>query len=384
MGNLTIGIALSSSLAKNFESILDSRLATFTHENNTCTQAQYGGKKDHGTVDALYPLISHIQTRKLEGRVVYCAMLDFETAYPSVSRPQLYTYLHEQGIQGQMLAVIKSLTKSLKVRVLHPHIPPDDYVDIERGLAEGSALSPRLYAIFLGSLLRKLRENFPNAQCAGSQWIGALAYVDDLCLCADSVEELNKMITVAQHWAEDHRAKINYGEGKSEIIVFNETSASKSQRGQTPWIAKARFPYPHDKVVREVDHFKYLGFTLDSKMEMNKHCNDIIKKIKIATGKVLKYARAFKQQSKMHYRQQVTLTIWKAIVHVHSTTNSILLISAQQIQRVQDALDESLAECMGLTDGPILQTALNADCGLLPTRLQRQSNYVPFMPNSYQ
>ena len=73
----------------------------------------------------------------------------------------------------------------------------------------------------------------------------------------------------------------------------------------------------------------------------------------------------------MHYRQQVTLTKWKAIVHVHSTTNSILFISAQQMQRVQDALHESLAECMGLTDGPILQTALNADCGLLPTRLQQ-------------
>ena len=50
------------------------------------------------------------------------------------------------------------------------------------------------------------------------------------------------------------------------------------------------------------------------------NCNDIIKKIKVATAKVLKYARAFKQQGKMHYRQQVTLTIWKAIVHVHSTT----------------------------------------------------------------
>ena len=67
-------------------------------------------------------------------------------------------------------------------------------------------------------------------------------------------------------------------------------------------------------------------------MEMNKHRNDILKKIKIATGKVLKYARAFKQEGKMHYRQQVTLTICKAIVHVHSTTNSILLTSAQQIQ----------------------------------------------------
>lgn len=215
-------------------------------------------------MDALYPLISHIQTKKLEGKVVYCAMLDFETAYPSVSRPQLYTYLHEQGIQGQMLAVIKSLTKSLKVRVLHPQIPVGDYVDIERGLAEGSALSPRLYAIFLGSLLRKLRDEFPNAQCTGAQWIGALAYVDDLCLCADTIDELNNMITVAQHWAEDHRAKINYGKEKSEIIVFNETSAAKAHRGQTPWMAKARFPYPHDKTVREVDHFKYLGFTLDN------------------------------------------------------------------------------------------------------------------------
>jgi len=120
------GITLSSSLANFFQSILDARLAIFTHENNTCTQAQYGGEKDHSTIDALYPLISHIQTKKLEGKVVYCAMLDFETAYSSVSRPQLYAYLHKQGIQGQMLAVIKSLTKSLKVRVLHPHIPADD------------------------------------------------------------------------------------------------------------------------------------------------------------------------------------------------------------------------------------------------------------------
>jgi len=104
---------------------------------------------------------------------------------------------------------------------------------------------------------------------------------------------------------------------------------------------------------------------------MNKQCTDIIKKIKIATGKVLKYAQTFKQQRAMHYRQQVTLTIWKAIVLVDSTTNSILLTSIQQIQRVQIALDKSLAECMGLSDSPILQTPLNADCGLLPTRLQQ-------------
>jgi len=50
---------------------------------------------------------------------------------------------------------------------------------------------------------------------------------------------------------------------------------------------------------------------------------------------------------------------------------NIVLISVQQIQRVHDVLDESLPECMGLTDGPLLQTVLNADCGLVPTRQQQ-------------
>ena len=106
---------------------------------------------------ALYPLISDIQTRKKEGKIAYYNMIDFETLYPSVSRPQLYKsrYMEE---------------------------------------------SKQLYAIFIANLLRKLRNEFPNATSTGKslpQWIGALAYVNDLCLCADRIEELNKMITVA-------------------------------------------------------------------------------------------------------------------------------------------------------------------------------------------
>jgi len=79
------GIALSSALAKSFESVVDRRLDTFTKMNDTCTLAQYGSKTDHATIDAPYPLVSHIQKRKLKGKIVYCAMLHFETAFPSVS-----------------------------------------------------------------------------------------------------------------------------------------------------------------------------------------------------------------------------------------------------------------------------------------------------------
>ena len=81
--------------------------------------------------------------------------------------------------------------------------------------------------------MTSLRENFPNAQYAGSQWIGALVYVDDLCLCADSVEELNRMITVTQHWVEDHRTKMHYngttlGSGPQRKIKFTSTTMERS------------------------------------------------------------------------------------------------------------------------------------------------------------
>jgi len=211
-------------------------------------------------------------------------MLDFETAFPSVSRNQLYLTLHEQGIQGKMLSVLKSLTKAHYVRVLHPDLPEDSFVEIERGLAEGSALSPRLFSIFLGTLLRKLKTAFLLSTCQGHDsrpWIGGLAYVDDLCLCSRCPEELNKMITFTQQWAEDNGAKINYGKEKSEVIVFNETPEQKKERGHTVWAAQARHPHRHAKVIHEVNFFRYLGFTLYTKMDMDIQCTQIIKKIKI-------------------------------------------------------------------------------------------------------
>ena len=181
-------------------------------------------------------------------------------------------------------------------------------------------------------------------------------------------EELNKMITFAQQWAEDNGAKINYGKEKSEVIVFNETPEQKKERGNTVWATQARYPHRHAKVVQEVTSFRYLGFTLAANIDMDIQCTQIIKKIKLATGKVLRYTRALKKSTQMDYQLQITLTIWRAIVLVHITTNTILLKTDEQIQRIQNDLDNSFAECMGMKREPTLQNALNTDCGVLPVK----------------
>ena len=279
-------IALSSTIAKTFEKILDSRLWQYTTKHNTCTYSQYGSKLDHGTLDAIYPLITHIEREKQKGRAVFTGMIDFQTAFPSLWRQKLYSTLHDQGIRGNMLQALINLTKQHSVRVLHPSVRRDHIVNIDRGLTEGSALSPRLYSIFLANLLRALKEAFPQQTMLGSttnKYIGVLAYVDDIALCASSQQQLLDMLTFVQTWAEDNQATINYG--KSEVIVFNETVKAKSARGPTQWHAKSRFPYPHTRSLKEVSCFKYLGITLDSELKMDCHCNSMIRKIKIATNK---------------------------------------------------------------------------------------------------
>jgi len=52
---------------------------------------------------------------------------------------------------------------------------------------------------------------------------------------------------------------------------------------------------------------------------MDIQCTQIIKKIKIATGKVLWYTRALKKKTQMDYRLRIALMIWRAIVLVQYT-----------------------------------------------------------------
>jgi hypothetical protein len=107
----------------------------------------------------------------------------------------------------------------------------------------------------------------------------ATAYADDLGLCASS-------LNFVQHWTEDHDAKRNYD--KSFVITFNETvvqSFFRIEISGTNWGAQTRFPHAHVKSIKEVREVKYLGITIDNNLEMDRHCTQIIKAIRMGTSK---------------------------------------------------------------------------------------------------
>ena len=135
-----------------------------------------------------------------------------------------------------------SSTLQISVRVLDPLIPSSNFVQVKRGLPEGSRLSPILFGIVAADLIRELRKEFPQAsvhstsfpggpQSGGpaspsSIWIWGIFYVDDLCQCSTDPSELQAMINFTQRWSERSRLQINAE--KTKIMAFHETPSQEA------------------------------------------------------------------------------------------------------------------------------------------------------------
>ena len=104
------GITLISCMGKLFTSVLNARLLKWESENNIITDAQFGFRPGHSTVDAIFILQTLINKylKKKGGRLYYC-FVDYRKAFDFIDRGRLWGKLIKQGINGKMLNIIKSL-----------------------------------------------------------------------------------------------------------------------------------------------------------------------------------------------------------------------------------------------------------------------------------
>ena len=104
-------IALLSSIGKLVTKILSKRLTEWAEDHALLTEAQFGFRPTYSTTDANYTLYSLVNSIRKK-RKLYCAFIDFSTAFDSVDRGLLYDCLTESGISLIMFKILIALSSN--------------------------------------------------------------------------------------------------------------------------------------------------------------------------------------------------------------------------------------------------------------------------------
>ena len=240
------GITLVSCLSKLFTSVLNKRIEKFCNENNTITDAQFAFVKGRSTVDAMFILLSIIQSCLNDKKRLYCSFVDFTKAFDSVYRNALWLKLYKCGIGGKCLRIIKDMYSKVKSCVrLHGGLT--DSFEIPVGLKQGEIMSPLLWALFLEDLELFLQGDFNSGIQIDELEIILLLFADDLVIFGNSPKDLqnslNKLYEYCQTWG------LEVNTQKTKVMVFRK-------KGKI--LPNECFTY-NNIVLENVDHFNYLG-----------------------------------------------------------------------------------------------------------------------------
>ena len=103
------GISLISNLGKLCTSVVNQRLLKWSHCDDVIIDEQFGFRPGYGTVDAILVLNSIISQTLNNKKRLYCAFVDFQTAFDSIKRCKLWYKLSKIGIKGKMLRIIHNM-----------------------------------------------------------------------------------------------------------------------------------------------------------------------------------------------------------------------------------------------------------------------------------
>jgi hypothetical protein len=271
-------IALTNIGRRLFEKILLKLWSSDCQPWTTFHPCQSGFRSGHSTT--MQVCVADELSRQGNPISIY---LDLKSAYDTVPYAQLYNALQSRGCPQRDLALIYSLmidncTSTLVVN----HTELDTRITRQRGLFQGSILSPFLFNCFIDSL----GHNANNAH----EIPKLLLFADDICIKASDAVEAQRLLDHCFEWAKVNL--MSFGIAKCGVMA----ALSENQT----------FTLGND-IVPIVKSYKYLGvpFTRKGANWIELHANQHAKATAILSS--LMFARHI-------WLHQTRIIIWKTFI----------------------------------------------------------------------
>ena len=161
--------------------------------NHELADVQAGFRKGRGTRDQIANNLWIIAKAREFQKNIYFCFIGYAKAFDCVDHNKLWKILQETGIPDHMTCLLRNLYAGQEATVRTGH-GTTDWFQIRKGVHQGCILSPCLFNLYAGYIMRNasLDEAQARIKIAGRN-INNLRYADDTTLMAEK-EELKSLL----------------------------------------------------------------------------------------------------------------------------------------------------------------------------------------------
>lgn len=236
-------IALTSFARRLFEKVIQRRLNHFTHN---LSPFQAGFREHRNTVQQ----VLHLLEIGAHNPDLHHVFIDIKTAYDTVNRKRLWWLMRNKyRVPDYLLDILKTLFDENYSKLVVGGCESDP-IPNQRGLLQGSALSPMLFNFYINELLLEL-DSLPDTLKVSTHGLltNHLHFADDGNIHATSLVVLRKLLEKVENWSMTSDCVISLDKtvymGPSDLIG-------------TDTLYLLRRP------IKKVNDFEYLGVFINS------------------------------------------------------------------------------------------------------------------------
>jgi len=164
-------LGVGAMMGKLYSLLLMKRLEEFVEATDALHWTQGGFRPRRGTQESVFSLFEAVRSAagKQNARMTYLLFVDLENAYGSIDHSVLWDALIGKGIDGKFLATVISMYSSASATLdvggqlvgasMTDGGTMKGSIEIQRGVLQGSPISPLLFNLFIDSVIRSVHDD---------------------------------------------------------------------------------------------------------------------------------------------------------------------------------------------------------------------------------
>ena len=254
-------ISLLSSIMKLFEMVIEQRLRSHLEHIRFINKHQSGFRRAKSTDDHLFRLSQSIMESFNRGEHVVAAFLDVEKAFDNVWHNGLRYKIYQLGLPTKMTRWPSDFLVGRLIQVKVNSFPSSQ-INPKTGVPQGSVLSPLLFLIYVIDLPPPHHKQNSLSQFADdtAQWAFSLNV-------RNAANLLQQDLLKLAMWCAKWRIKLN--PKKTKVIIFSRSMLARKAELNLKLYGETLKIYPQ---------VKFLGTIFDSKLTIQPHFEDILKR----------------------------------------------------------------------------------------------------------